>query len=60
MKKIIYLLCLTVMPLHAGFGENVLNHLKQQVENITLENALEDYQRQYAELTGIRYPHGAC
>ncbi len=41
MKKLIALICIVLpAPLHAGFGENVLSHWKEKVENLTIENAI--------------------
>ena len=51
--------------LELQYAETIRNlHLQicamRPQRNTTLENALEDYQHRYAELTGHRYPLPAC
>lgn len=51
--------------LELQYAETIRNlHLQicsmRPARNATLENALDDYQRRYAELTGRRYPLPSC
>ncbi len=51
--------------LELQYAETIRNlHLQicasKPARNATLENALEDYQRRYADLTGRRYPLPSC